>query len=397
MTGVQTCALPIWFAFRTMRPYKDVMEDPKYKNKSGIKAPYKTRLEGSSTANPGGQRTLMEDSEEAWVEIWQVHDQRTGQVFGLSLDHGKFLREETDYLQTEGLPARVLGFNEDPDFFWWPPDARYIETQQLELNDIRTMAKKHRRLALLKILYDSNLPKDELTKLLDADPKAAVKMDVGVNGDVRKAVALLQSHVPPDLTIAAREVREDVREIIGFSRNQSGSFEAPSGRRTAYEAKVVENASMIRINERRDIMADMLGSVISAENQIIFENWTAERVIDVVGTDGARYWIRFTGPEIKGDFAYKINPEESIPSDRRTRQADAERFMELGMKIPGMDMKYLVETWASQFDWVDPKLLFPGEGAGRSPEKAMNFYDFLRMGPKGAKSSSFPGLANGGQ
>ena len=29
--------------------------------------------------------------------------------------------------------------------------------------------------------------------------------------------------------------------------------------------------------------------------------------------------------------------------------------------------------------WIDPKLLFPGEGAGRSPERAMGFTDYMRM------------------
>ena len=164
-----------------------------------------------------------------------------------------------------------------------------IEVQQTELNDIRTMAKAHRKVALLKVLYDKTLKPDELAKLLDSDPKAAVGIDVGPQGDIRKMVALLQSHVPPDFRSAAAEVREDIREIVGFSRNQMGAFEAPGGRRTATEAEIVRVASLIRVDERRDIMADMLSSIVRGMNQIIFENWTAERIVDIVGEDGARY------------------------------------------------------------------------------------------------------------
>ena len=69
--------------------------------------------------------------------------------------------------------------------------------------------------------YDKGQMKEsELEKLFSGDPKVAVAIDAGVGGDIRKAVAMFQSHVPPDLANAAREVREDVREIIGFSRNQ---------------------------------------------------------------------------------------------------------------------------------------------------------------------------------
>ena len=362
-----------WFAFRKMRTLRAIKEDPKYKNKSKLAAPYHTKMEGSHEGNPEGKvQNPQHDEKSEWVEIYEIHDKRTGHVFVLSLDHDYFLRNDRDHLQIEGLPAKVLGFNEDPDYFWWTPDARLIEVQQLEMNDIRTMAKKHRRVALLKVLYDKGMLKgDELAKLLDDDPKAAVAIDAGLTGDVRKAVALFQSHVPPDLMSAAREVREDVREIIGFSRNQMGSFEESSGRRTAHEAEIVRAASMIRIDERRDIMADYLEMIIRSMNQIVFTHWNEERVVDIIGQDGARYWIRFTGKEIKGEFNYKINPEESLPQNQATRRADAEKFMEIGAKIPGFNMNYVLESWAQQFDWLDPKLLFPGEGAGRSPEKAM--------------------------
>lgn len=381
-----------WFAFRKMRLLKDIKEDPKYKNKSNLKAPYKSALEGSSEGRPETTAHYVQGEQNEWVELWQIHDRRSGRVFVITLDHDKFLRDDFDFLQVEGLPAEVLGFNEDPDFFWWTPDVRLIEMQQLELNDVRTMAMKHRRVGLLKGLVDRNLmTKEELSKFLDEDPKAFAWVDAGPTGDIRKAVALIQSHVPPDLTLAAKEIREDVREIVGFSRNQMGAFEAPSGRRTAHEAEIVRAASMIRIDERRDVLADHLEKVMRKMNQLIFENWSAERVVDVVGLDGARYWIRFTGKEIKGEFAYKINPEEAIPEDRRTRKYEALEFLNIAKDVPGINLQYLLQQYASQMDWIDPKLLFPGEGPGRSPEKAMLFHDFMRMGP--TAQSRYPELA----
>jgi hypothetical protein len=380
-----------WFAFRKMRPLRDIMEDPKYKNKKDLKAPYKSKIENSDQDTPNFR--LTEDYMEEFVELWQIHDQRTGQVKVLSLDHDKWLREDQDYLQIEGLPARVIGFNEDPEYFWWPSDCRQIIKQQEEINDIRTMAQMHRRVALLKVLYDKGAFKKEyLEKLFDGDPKVAVGIDVGPQGDIRKSTALFQSHVPPDLALAAREVREDVREIIGFSRNQMGSFEESSGRRTAHEAEVVRAASMIRIDERRDILADHLGSIVRGVNQIIFENWSSERVIDIIGNDGARYWVRFTGKDIRSEVTEKINPEETIPSDKRTQTQEIQNFIAMATKIPGMDVKYLLEQYADKYEWLDAKMLFPSNAPGRSPEKAMQFADFMRMGPQG--TSSFPQLGN---
>jgi len=383
-----------WYAMRKMRPLRDIKESPLYSKKENLKGAFHTKLDGSLDGTSKSMTQHSEkDGENAWVELWEIHDKRTGKVMALSLDHDSFLRIEDDQLQIEGLPARALGFNEDPDYFWWTPDARLIEVQQAEINDIRTMARKHRRVGLLKMIVDKNVGKDELAKLLDGDVKAVARLDVGPQGDIRKQVAFLQSHVPPDLISYAREVREDVREIVGFSRNQMGSFEESSGRRTAHEAEIVRAASAIRIDERRDIMADYLESIIRGMNQIIFKNWGAERIIDIVGQDGARYWIRFTGDEIKGEFHYGINPEEVLPQNGATRKADALQFIELAKQIPGVNMQYVMQQYARQFDWLDPKMLMPQQdGAGRSPEKAMLFSDFA--GRTGQGQSKF-GALNG--
>ena len=384
-----------WFAFRKMRPLQDIKESPIYSNTSNLTAPFHNKLDRNDDGEMAPRAKYGEkDSDCDWCEIWEIHDKRTRRVYALTLDHDKFLRDDIDYLQIEDLPVRVLGFNEDPDYFWWTSDVRLIQVQQLELNDIRTMAKKHRRVGLLKMIVDKNMDKDELAKLLDGNPKAVARIDIGTQGDIRKTVALLQSHVPPDLTIAAREVREDVRETIGFSRNQMGSFEESSGRRTAHEAEIVRAASLIRIDERRDIMADHLESIMRGYNHIIFDNWSDTRVVDIVGPDGARYWVKFTGEEIKGDFAYTINPEEQTPQSQQTRSMEAEKFMQIGATIPGMDMAYIMKQWARQFDWVDPALLFPQqEGAGRSPEKALSFGDF--QAKMGQGQSQYPDLGGG--
>jgi hypothetical protein len=368
-----------WFGFRKMRTLRDIKESPLYSGKADLKGAFHTKLDGSLDGTSQSKTQHSEkDGENDWVELWELHDKRTGQVMALSLDHDKFLRFEDDEMQIEGLPSRVLGFNEDTDYFWWTPDARLIKVQQSEMNDIRTMAKKHRRVGLLKGLYDKNMLKhDEMAKFLDGDPKAFAAVDVGPSGDIRKSVAYIQSHIPPDLIAYAREVREDVREIVGFSRNQMGSFEESSGRRTAHEAEIVRAASLIRIDERRDIMADHFESVMRGINQIIFKNWSAERIVDLIGQDGARYWVRFNGEEIKGEFNYGVNPEEALPQNQATRREDAQQFMQTAMQVPGIDMKYLLRQYSRQFEWLDPRMLMPDEGAGRSPEKALMFSDFI--------------------
>ncbi|KKK77784.1 hypothetical protein LCGC14_2850120, partial [marine sediment metagenome] len=99
-----------WFAFRKMRMLKDIKEDPTMKNKSTLKATYRSILEGSTEGQPNvtvAQHDIDASSE--WVELWQIHDKRSGRVFVMTLDHDKFLRDEYDDLQVEDLPGDILG------------------------------------------------------------------------------------------------------------------------------------------------------------------------------------------------------------------------------------------------------------------------------------------------
>jgi len=47
------------------------------------------------------------------------------------------------------------------------------------------------------------------------------------------------------------------------------------------------------------VVADILETTIRKKNQLVFEHWGEERVVDIVGPDGARYWVRFTGKQIR--------------------------------------------------------------------------------------------------
>jgi hypothetical protein len=153
---------------------------------------------------------------------------------------------------------------------------------------------------------------------------------------------------------------------------------------------------MIRIDERRDIVADLLTDVVRGSNKLIFKNWSSDRVIDVVGPDGVRYWVKYNGKQIKSDHDYKINPEETLPSSQGTKRLDAKEFIQLATSIPGADVQYLMGQYASTFDWLDPKLIYknlsPGSGPGRSPEQPVLFGDLQQMmGGGGDSGAQKPG------
>src|SRR5690606_15404001 len=118
---------------------------------------------------------------------------------------------------------------------------------------------------------DGMIDENELQKLLWGDIDA-VGIGIKVNGEPSQAIMALQPHIPADLVMATNETRMDMREITGFSRNQLGEYDK-STRRTATEAAIVEQAASIRVDERRDVLADVLVDIVKAINETIFDYW----------------------------------------------------------------------------------------------------------------------------
>lgn len=309
-----------WVALRVIRKLDDVKADPKYRGATSL-PPVKI-----SRGNQDNEMTRLFENDE-YCELWEIHDVKTGSIKVVVLDYPKFLRDEDDELQIEGLPFHWFVFNEDPIFPWGIPDARIIEPQQLEMNESRKLAMYHRRVAIMKMLYKKGAIKpEEIEKLLDEDVKAAIAVESD-SGSIREAIEFVQSSVPQDLHQWVDILRNDMREITGYSRNQMGM---PMGdRTTATEAKIVSGAHEIRVDERRDQAADFLTDVVRGINQTVFKFWNTRRVVQIVGPSGLPGWVQYTGEEIKGEYNYRVDPNNGMPISGETRKQDGAQLLQL--------------------------------------------------------------------
>jgi hypothetical protein len=348
-----------WIAMRVFRPLQDIKSDPKYKDTSDLKGSFVKRR-----TSPSGTYSEPEDmvpTDHEWVELWQVRDVKTGEIVCLTMDHDKFLRKEADPLQIEGVPCETLVFNPDPDFIYGIPDVRIIEPQLLELNEIRTQAMKHRRVDILKLLYKKGaIKKEELDKLLDERVQAAVAIEG--DADIGASVMALNpgaSGILNDLARMGEIVRGDVREQVGFSRSSTGEYQGKT-HISAAETDVVNWANQIRVDERRDVVADLLTNVVRRFNQLIFTHWTTSMVRSVVGPDGAKWWLQFSPSDIKGEYNIKVDPTNAVPVDQRTKRQDAIEMakawseMNMGQVKAGMPVPAEIQRYFfAQFDGVN--------------------------------------------
>jgi hypothetical protein len=350
--GVRTLDDCPWVDHVVLRSLADVKADRKYKNTEALEGTHMEMLNKDPTrANFYKELTGYADM----VEIHEIRDFKRKEIKCFVPGYDKWIRPPTeDVLQIEGLPFVDFTFNEDGEYYWGPSDVQIIEPQQLEINEARTQAMLHRRIALVKFLVEENMIDDtEIDKMLSD----AVGPVIKVKGDPAKVVALLQPHIPADLTQWSELIRSDVRELLGQGKQQLG--EAPAGRRTAEEMRNVQMASDTRMDERRDIVADALVSMMRKINQIIFERWTGEKVVQVVGYDAARYWVAYKGAENRGEYNLRVDVESMTPKTKMMKKREIVELIQALAKNPRANIDYLMKMLLREYDWVDAMKVLP--------------------------------------
>lgn len=315
-----------WVAMRCFRRVTDLQKDKRYTNTkdlTGTITPVRTMAEGGISADWRDAMQFSPDPDARFVELFQVHDARSGKLYAFTMDSTGLLRADPDEMQVDGLPSETISFNPDPDYIYGIPDARIIEPQLLELVDIRTQAMRHRQMDLLKTMVKKGcLSEEEKGKLKSGNVNPMVELDF--EGDIRSAVASFTpgiSGILQDLSMQGSQVQGDIREMVGFSRVLQGEYQGKT-HVSAAETDAVMQSLSIRLDERRDAMADMLGKVVKKWNALIFTHWTKERVESIVGPDGAQWWLKFTGPQIKDDYDLSVEPEEGMGLNTQAKRQE---------------------------------------------------------------------------
>jgi hypothetical protein len=342
-----------------------------------------------------------------YVELWEIHDRRTGRIKVMATGYDRWLRDEFDGLQTAaGLPFTSLSLTPRTRNFWSTPDAWYLLYHQMDLSDIAVQTTAHRRLSKLKLLgHKSAFDAETLKKLLDGN----IGSFIPVAGDFDLSKVLLPFNVPsPNLQLYQDQevVRRNAREMVGFSQNQIGEFEQ-TGRRTATEAQIVQQGAGLRLDRRQGQLRRLYTESFQKINNIITQQWKAEKILEVIGDDGLPVWQSIKGEDLKGDYNYKIGfsigGNETLQERKQTAVG---LFMQL-LSIPGpnggpmFDPAALARYLASAFNDPEFSSTFgPGVLNGsQTPQGGQAVPSGISPGaaPSGGLPGATMGAGGGGQ
>ena len=312
------------------------------------------------------------------VDLWEIRDKRTQKVFIIAPSAtDKVLYFDDDELQvTNGVPYFPIVFNPDNACFWGVPDIKILEPFQREINEIKTQMMRHRRLSIVKFIATATaISEDEASKLLDEDGPGLVRV-LDMTGIKNIEVA----PIPDSLLKAEDRIMTDIRELMGLSRNEAGSFGEGSADRTATEVQAIREAASIREDERRDVIADAHVSMVRLMHEVVYKHWSTEQVVQVIGPDQLPVWVSFVGKEIAGtQFFIKIDPDQSVAETRGVREERATRVYTLLQNNPKIDAdkltKYLLDNLIGvQFD----DMMEPTGGQPGSREQPLQFNQYAQ-------------------
>lgn len=335
-----------WWAHELQRPRDDLLRDPRLKNVDKAATSIYSVTTGAMDAT---KRIEM-------IDLLEVHDRKFNTVFLLAPNSSEgsqiLIMPQDDKMGARRPNLFKLGFNPDNDNVWDVPDACILEPSQLELNEVNTLIMKHRRISLIKIMYEKGaITEEQMSKLLSEDVGAGVEINEGFTGKVTPIAA---GTIPQELIQAKQLVVQDIRDQMGFSRNQMGEYQSRRGDTSATEAAIVQQASEIRIDERRDAIADVLVELMEEVQATIFTRWTEMQVLQVVGPGGVPVWVQ-ARPSMLALSRYKlrVDPDSGVHRERQQREQRAIALYQLLKTNPIIDPFKLTQYLLTEIEGVE--------------------------------------------
>lgn len=286
---------------------------------------------------------LKRNSSRRLVELVEIRDRRNRKVMLLSdvmpVNTPVFFGD--DELQTiSSSPYYIYTPNIDTDHPYGVADADILFTAQEQLNDIKTKIHQHARVSIVKWMSENGaISESEAQKLLNEDIGAVIQV-----ANARGLKPVESHHIPESLLKQEQEIMQDMRELIGFSRNSMAQYQARSHGPTATEVNAVNQAAELRIDERRDMIADNIVTQFKDLHKVIFRHWTQEQVVKLIGDDGYPVWVKFTGRMLEeGSYDILIEPDSSVPETREVRETRAARLYADLRQDPNIDPRKLTQ------------------------------------------------------
>ncbi len=334
-----------WIAQRIIRPLEEVRKDKRYKQSVRLS------LEGSHLATFDLDKKAKKEygDDVLRVVIWEHYDLVNGRLCIFADGGSDFLVEPMDMPYAMGHPYVMVRNYEVPGRFYPIGDLEMLEPLQLELSATRSALMNNRKQYARKYLFRASA--------FDEKGLAALRSNVDNTGvPVEDDGRPFQDIIAPmpyiplsgDLYNYSEIISADAREVSGVSEYQRGT--APSVRRTATEAAMIQDATNARSADKLGQIEGFIAAIARKQLQIAQQFLTGEQVARVTGAQGQTMWLPFDRDDIIGEYDFVVEAGSTQPANDQQRRQDAMAlvsalapFMEMGIVNPIAIAKHVLQ------------------------------------------------------
>ena len=305
-----------WLAQMSFVSFESVQKDPYLKHTKDI-TPLSYADGANSAFLPIERGEDWNTKENRWCKMWEIWDRERKRVIIMLQGSAKFNRElPWPYPDVYGFPYKFLHVTDSiDDIYPISPMLPWLPLVE-ELSFVRSMRMDHLQKMPNKAMVPPNvLDEDGIRDFLD--PAQDVVMCQGDPKQIENWKGL-----QPDANLYASEdkIKEDIREISGFSEILSG--QVPFSRIAATTSAIMERNATIRFDHYSELVADFILDCAKDLHQIVRKYQSFPQQIKVTG-EPQNEWIEIDQATLQGDFWFKLDIEEMSVSSKQQRIKEA--------------------------------------------------------------------------
>ena len=310
----------------------------------------KMGLDVSALEANGSRQDL--DSETVTYDVWHMWE-LAGRIQGYVTESGE--REVSPPSpwpwKIDGFPFEPLRLAESIDERWSPSPILEAEGIQMEMDEMRETMNRHIVNARpVKLFDDLILDPDTVNKLAGRD-KGAWKGIKGLSGMSSEVIKVFNDDaLPSDFYGHYQRNDNEMISILGSSPNDQLQITGS----TATESQQVAVKSANATGSQIDVFEDFLRRVIRKAKQIMIATYTTERITEIVGPDGSKYWVGWTGSALQ-DTDMSIEAGSTEREDSNQKQQVAINMLSAMSKIQGMDVLKLAMDVLRRSNYRNPE------------------------------------------
>jgi hypothetical protein len=293
-----------WIAQEHCRLFEQVKKDP-YLKDANLEHAKKMTLRQETSLKTADR----EDAE--WVRIWEIWDKDTEKVYFYVEGCDKISRTIDFPYNIKGFPFELLTLNDAIDCMlppsiiipWLPLVEELAFIRSVRLDHLSRMVSKY-------VIAEGSMNDAQKDAFTDPDNELCE----AANPDGIKEFSGLRPL--PELYQSEEGVKQDIREISGFSELLSGSI--PYSKVSATSASIMQKNSALRFNFSAERVGEFIKACAKKLLQIIVDYQQYPDTIRV-STDPTNPPIEYERDDINGEFLYTINVEDMSFTSREQK------------------------------------------------------------------------------